>query len=133
MNETGEKKKFLKSHDILCRQIQEMQAERMRIIARAENITSSITGMPKESGVDIIQHSVEQLCELAHRENALIGEYAMRKREIEDSIDALGDLRGEYILRARYLYGHSLMRVAEEMHFSYRQVLRMHGEALRRL
>ncbi len=54
-------------------------------------------------------------------------------RRIEDAIGQVKDPQERLLLRYRYIEGHDWNKVAQEMHYSYTQTLRIHGLALQHL
>ena len=51
-------------------------------------------------------------------------------REISDKIKSIGQDKLRQVLELHYLNGLSLDEVAERMHYSYRQICRIHSQAL---
>lgn len=55
------------------------------------------------------------------------------KAEIEHTISAVADERLRLILIARYINCKTFEYIACEMHYSYKQICRLHGKALLRV
>ena len=123
------------------RQYQEGQRESVRLErelevwrSRAEKITPGLGGEGggTRSGGDRIQGAVEQLVELQEQLAGQLAALAQMRKKIEEEINGVEEPRLREILRLRYINGYTWERVAEEMNYSFRQVTRMHGDALNR-
>jgi DNA-directed RNA polymerase specialized sigma subunit len=126
-----EKKRWLSRYVCLDREIDRLIRERSKWMARATRMVQSYGGMPGGSG-DI------------HSGESILLKIDAIEREIDGKIDTLLDLRGaiagsiaavedreqRMLLELRYLDGETFEEIAEEMHFSPRHTLRMHGFAL---
>ena len=74
-----------------------------------------------------------QMAALERELDARIGAYAELVRQIEATIDAVGDAQYRDVLKYRYLNGWSWQKIAERMHFSQDWVWRLHARALKAL
>lgn len=62
-----------------------------------------------------------------------IDELIRVKAEIERTVSAVSDERLRLILIARYINCKTFEYIACEMHYSYKQICRLHGKALLRM
>lgn len=76
---------------------------------------------------------VAKLDELEGRVWTLIHEYRQKEARIVGIIEAVEDTTERQLLTYRYLYLHTWEKVAEELGYSYRQVFRIHREAIENL
>lgn len=68
--------------------------------------------------------------EYSHQLEARTADLLNVQREILRTIEQVPDSRYRLLLRARYLEGMTWEQIAVEMAYSWRQMLRMHGDAL---
>ena len=78
---------------------------------------------------DVAAQIVDLEAELRRRMEELIG----CRREIGEAIEGVEDVRLRHLLVLRYIEGLTLEDVADRMFYSWRQVQRLHGQALERL
>ena len=123
-------KQFLGQAFYLDRRIENKAEEIARLRAKLEKTNSRISDMPRGgSGGDWTDAAVKVL-ELEERIRAEIAELCRVKRQIGEAIDAVEDARFRTLLELRYRNYYSFERIACEMNYSWRQVMRMHKEAL---
>lgn len=99
--------------------------------ALAEKVTSSISGQPKGSG----RSREEIICKMVDLEKELdekIDRMVELRIKIEKEISLVADQRYRSILQMRYINGWTLEKIAVETGYSWRQVNRIHGQALER-
>ena len=87
-------------------------------------------GMPHGNRTSDLSGYVARLDELlleleAEREIQMIA-----FREIKNQLDQVGNSNEKEILTRRYILGQNWGKIADEMEYGYRQVLRIHGFAL---
>jgi DNA-directed RNA polymerase specialized sigma subunit len=97
--------------------------------------TRLLDGMPKNPNV-----SVTQVCDQAIRSiemndeiNGEIDRLIAFRNEIADVIWEVPDLQERVILYGRYVNFYSWEKIAQDMGYSERHVLRLHGSALERV
>ena len=124
-------KQFLARAYWLDRRIEKKTEEIERMRSRLERITAQITDMPRGgSGGDW----TDLVAKVHEREEAIRGEIAELvevKRQIAEVIAAVEEPRYRTLLELRYRNYLSFERIAVEMNYSWRHVIRLHDEALR--
>lgn len=94
-----------------------------------------LDGMPHASSgftQSAIEGMVARHMELQQRYQEKLEELAAAMQEIEDAIEGL-EPRERTLLRLHYIQGLTLERVCVEMNYSWRQINRIHGKALKKL
>ena len=124
-------KQFLARAYWLDRRIEKKTEEIERMRSRLERITAQITDMPRGgSGGDW----TDLVAKVHEREEAIRGEIAELvevKKQIAEVIAAVEEPRYRTLLELRYRNYLSFERIAVEMNYSWRHVIRLHDEALR--
>lgn len=80
---------------------------------------------------DKIGTVVAKLDSLERKIDALVDEYADKREKIISQIDSIDDECLYNVLFARYIEKKTFEKIATEMNYSFRQVTRIHGRALR--
>lgn len=129
--ENEEKKEYLKSYQRSVKREQDILDEIQRL--RLDKMFPSIVndGMPHGSSqtdlsdyIVIIDEMIEDL-----KQERL--KRAKRQQEIEHRIQQMKDEDEQRVLRLRYIKGMKWEEVAVEMGYSWKQIHRIHSEALR--
>lgn len=125
-----EKKEYLKSYRKISRELRSLSEEinQLRLSQIMPGIVSD--GLPKSSGGSDLSGYVARLDELERKLREKAAELYKRQTEIEADISAMEDANERTVLRNYYLCGMPWERVAGEMGYSWRQIHRIHGEAL---
>ena len=125
-----EKKQYL-------RRYQEAKKRAKRIQEEIEELRSSKTspvglgdGMPHGSGTSDLSGYAARLDELLRELKAEKEMQMVTYREIRQQIGMVPDPTEQEILSRRYLLGQSWEKIAVEMNYGYRHVLKIHGRAL---
>ena len=79
---------------------------------------------------DKIGSSFCKISEMEDNLNLLIDEYVKKKNEIISQIESIEDEISYEILFARYIEKKTFEKIADEMMYSWRQIIRLHGKAL---
>lgn len=121
-------------------QIKELQNEiddKLIEIFRLDSLIGSIkSSAPTEDRVqtsmksDKLEASVILLMEEKEAAYNLIRKYTVKKNRITKQIDKLSDLRYKRVLKLHYVENCSLNVISKKMDYSYKQITRIHGEAL---
>ena len=123
-------KEFLQQYRQIDREVYEKHEEIVRLRARAERITATLTGMPgggqRSDWTDIVARIVELTEEMDARSLELV----RTGEQIEELIDRITDPAERRCLRLRYVRGHSWITIARRMHFSHSGVMGLHARAL---
>ena len=125
-----EKKEYLKSYRKIGRELRSLSEEinQLRLSQIMPGIVSD--GLPKSSGGSDLSGYAARLDELERKLREKAAELYKRQTEIETNISAMEDTNERTVLRNYYLCGMPWERVAVEMGYSWRQIHRIHGEAL---
>lgn len=125
-----EKKEILRKYIPLKEEVDKLLDRRRELQSLAEKITPSYNGMPGGGGGNRMAEAVErmealdrQLCKILAKRSACCMQVLGMVENVED-----GTLRS--LLHLRYIDGKTWEEIAVEMNYSYRQVLRLHGDAL---
>ena len=118
-------------------EIDRIEEKRERIMAKlTAGRMTRLTGMPRGGNYDWTD-SLEQVIQtdelIRDAKQALLQEVAELcriKREVNDAINAVEDLRYRQVLELRYRSYMDWTSIAERMHYEVRHVTRLHGEAL---
>lgn len=127
-------KEYLNQLYDLKQKIRDNEAERDRINAQAASLSATdyskdvVKSSPKPyaSYEDAVIKAMQYDSEIALDNAASID----LERQIKADIEKLEDANERSILRKRYILFMSWKDIAEEMCYSYRHVIRLHGQAL---
>ena len=126
-----EKKQYLRRYQTAKRRVGMIQEE-------IEELRSSKTipvglgdGMPHGSGTSDLSGYAARLDELLRELEAEKEMQMVTYREIRQQIGMVPDPTEQEILSRRYLIGQSWEKIAVEMGYSYRNITRVHGYALK--
>lgn len=131
MPENEEKKKYLNGYiysqrkiKLLAEQIEELRSNKMFPSVNND-------GMPRASGINDLSGYAGKLDELVRQLEAERELAIQRRKEIRCQIQSMADETEKEILERRYLLGETWERIAVDMNYNYRWVLRLHGRALK--
>ena len=104
-------------------------------IARLRELATHITSMPSSDRVQSSpENKIERICtKIADMENEVdadIDELQEIKHSIERAIDCVPDASQRAVLVRRYICCERWEKIAVELNYDYRWVLRLHGRAL---
>lgn len=123
-------KKFLSRPYWIDRRIERKQEEIDRLRSRLTKATAQLSDLPRGgSGGDWTDADI-RVMEMERQIHAEILELCRVKREVFEAIDTVEDERYRTLLELRYRNYMTFEQVAVEMHYSWRQVMRLHAEAL---
>lgn len=126
-------KEFLRRARNIDRRLNETMERAKRIRARLySGRLSSLTGMPRGGSGDWTQ-TADQLIELERRVNEQVRQLARLKLQAMKAIEAVKNPQQREVLELYYLDGLGWQEVAERMNYSRRNVIALHGAALRRV
>lgn len=110
--------------------IERKKEEIERLRSRLTKATAQLTGMPRGgSGGDWTDADVK-LLELEGVIAAEIKQLCTVKRQIIEAISAVHDTRYRDLLEMRYRNNWTFEKIAVEMNYDWRHIMRMHKEAL---
>lgn len=123
---------YLKQIERLDRMIQNKLSE----ISQLKRMAISITIEPKEVNVqtssdkDRMGTAVAKLVDLENETDRLVDEYIDKRKRIVEQIDSISDTNMYHVLSEKYIARKDLSVIAVEMGYSFKQVCRIHGNAL---
>lgn len=127
-------KQLLRQARIADRLVDEAAERAARVRARLEaGRRSSVSGMPRGGGGSDWTRTADQLVTLEARVNARLRELCRLKQSAMDLIQGVDEPRLREVLELYYLDGMTWEQVAERMGYSQRNVMYLHGIALRQL
>ncbi len=125
-------KSYLEQIERLDRMIQNKLSE----IEQLKHIATLITIAPKEVNVQIssdkdrMGSAVAKLIDLENETDRLVDEYIDKRKRIIEQIDSIKDTNMYHVLSERYISRKDLSVIAVEMGYSFKQICRIHGNAL---
>lgn len=125
-------KAYLSQIDRLDRMIQNKLSE----INHLKTIATSITIAPKDVNVQIssdkdrMGSAVAKLIDLEKETDKLIDDYIDKRKRIIEQIDSMEDTNMYHVLSEKYVNRKDLSVISVEMGYSFKQVCRIHGNAL---
>ena len=126
-----DKKQWLGRYLSLKREIVALDRERERIMSLGTKITPTYSDMPHGgSGEDKIQSAVDNLVGIAEQMDSKAADMMRALVEIEAAIENMPQENLRELLRLRYICGESFEEIAVKMNYSWRQIIRLHGDAL---
>ncbi|WP_028504141.1 DUF1492 domain-containing protein [Ruminococcus albus] len=130
---TDEVKKYLWQAYALKDKLQREELKLKELRSTVEYRSPSFEGMGGSGSGDKMSRTIERIIERSERVNMLACEYAAKFEEIEQMIKTIGNDNLEWILEMRYLNCMKWDEIAARINYSERQVLRLHGIALKKI
>jgi DNA-directed RNA polymerase specialized sigma24 family protein len=130
-----DKIKYLKRYITLDREIDRKLKEVDCWRAKLSRLTPVYSSQPKGGGT-IYSRTEEIIIKITDMEEAInadIDKLIDLKQEIERVIDSVPNDKERILLKYRYLDGKTFEWIAAEMHYSWRQIHRLHSRALTNL
>jgi len=130
-----DKIKYLKRYVILDREIDRKLKEVARLRSKLTRITEVYSTEPRGGGT-IYGKTEEILAKIVDLENEIdadIDRLVAIREGIKTIIEAVENDRERLLLQYRYLDGKTFEWIAVEMHYSWRQIHRLHSKALTNL
>ena len=125
-----EKKQYLRRYQAAKRRAKMIQEEIEELRSSKTSPVGLGDGMPHGSGTSDLSGYAARLDELM-RELEVEREMQMvTYHEIWNQVKKIPNATEQEVLTRRYLIGQSWEKIAVEMHYSYRQIIRIHGAAL---
>ena len=99
---------------------------------QAEKSTQILTGMPRGSSTESsVERLAVMIADLSWEIELDEQDLALYEAQIKKVIDTVEDPSCFQVLTYRYLAFHTWTQISDEMHYSNRQVFRIHAKALR--
>ena len=130
-----DKIKYLKRYINLDREIERKLEEVARLRSKLTRVTEVFTAEPRGGG-SIYGKTEEILAKIVDLENEIdadIDRLVAIRDGIKTIIEAVEDDREKLLLQYRYLDGRTFEEIAVQMHYSWRQIHRLHSRALTNL
>ncbi len=105
--------------------LEELKAKALYISPSTEN-AGSWNSLPRSR----VEEITDNIMQLQKEINDKIDRLVNLEREIRRAIDKLADDKMREVLEYHYINGMTLEQTAVKMNYSYRQICRIHGEAL---
>ena len=126
-----EKKQYLRRYQSAKKRAKRIQEEIEELRSSKTSPVGLGDGMPHGSGTSDLSGYAARLDELLRELEAEKEMQMIVYREIRQQIMKVPDQIEQNILIRRYLLGQNWEKIAVEMQYCYRQILRLHGFALR--
>lgn len=125
-------KQYLSRAYSLRRRIAAKQMHLEELRTQAEKSTQVLTGMPRGGGnTSPVEQLAVQIADLSWEIDLDYMDLVQYEAQIKQAIDSVKDPVCFEVLTYRYLAFHTWTQIADEMHYSSRQVFRIHARALR--
>lgn len=121
-------KQWLNRGRRIDQEISKLMETKALIEARLTSITQSYDSDGAQSTKD--PHKFDRLVEIDSLISERADELTRTKAEILTTINQLPDSRQRMVLISYYIDGKTWEQTAVDLHYSWRQVMRMHGRAL---
>lgn len=129
-----EKKEFLNSYKLINSEINRLLSECESYRELAKKITPTYSDTPKSQNTNSkIEIAVEKIATLESEINNKIIELLVKKEQIEKAISAINNTTLEEVLKRKYINCQTWEQIAVDMNYSWRQVIRLHGQALSKM
>ena len=125
-----EKKQYLRRYQVAKRRAKMIQEEIEELRSSKTSPVGLGDGMPRGSGTSDLSGYAARLDELMRELEAEREMQMVTYREIWNQVKKIPNATEQEVLTRRYLIGQSWEKIAVEMHYSYRQIIRIHGAAL---
>ena len=126
-----EKKQYLRRYQTAKRRVGMIQEEIEELRSSKTSPVGLGDGMPHGSGTSDLSGYAARLDELLRELESEKEMQMVTYREIRQQIGMVPDPTEQEILSRRYLIGQSWEKIAVEMGYSYRNITRVHGYALK--
>ncbi len=130
-------KEFLLEYRELNKEINSMVSESVRLRRLSLSIGGTISntggGHSSAGGAARFEQAIDKVNDLETKINEKIDRLINKRAEIEAVLDSVDETILRTLLRYRYINGYTFERVAFEIGYSWRQTIRLHGDALRKV
>lgn len=126
----NEKKKYLRRYLDAKRRANLLQEQIASLRENKISPSGTLDGMPHGSGTSDLSGYAARLDELLRELEAEKDMQMITYHEIWNQVKKIPNATEQEVLTRRYLFGQSWEKIAVELHYSYRQIIRIHGAAL---
>ena len=125
-------KQYLQQIERLDKNIQNKLSEIYQLKTLATNVTVAMDGdrVQTSGDKDRTGKIVASLIDIEREAQGMIDEYLTKKKKIINQMDGLSKTSYYQVLYSKYVEYKTFNKIAEEMHYSWRQIIRIHGDAL---
>lgn len=124
-------KQWLNRGRRIDQEIAKLEESRRLIEERLTSITQSYSGDGAQTSKD--PHKFDRLAEINSQISERTDELIRVKAEILETINRLSDQRQRMVLLSYYIDGKTWEQTAVDLSYSWRQVMRIHGHALKEI
>ena len=130
--ENEQKIRYLSRYRRLNQRIDRLLEEQSRWRERALKITPTLSQAPGGGGNGSpIERPMDKVLEIDVEINREIDEMQIARKEIRETLNQLEDENLKLLMEYRYIDGMTWEQIAVKMHYSYMQICRLHGRALK--
>ena len=108
------------------------EIQQLRELARSISSINSEDRVQSTPNFDKIGSKIAKIDELEKKLDETVDKYVDLKNRIVEQIESMEDENTYNILFSRYIEKKSFELIAIEMDYSWRQIIRLHGKALRK-
>ena len=125
-----EKKQYLRRYQAAKRRAKMIQEEIEELRSSKTSPVGLGDGMPSGRGTSDLSGYAARWDELVRELEAEKEMQMIAYQEIWNQVKKIPNATEQEVLTRRYLIGQSWEKIVVEMHYSYRQIIRIHGAAL---
>ena len=130
--ENEQKIRYLSRYQRLNQRIDRLLEEQSRWREKAMRITPVLSPVPGGGGSGSpIERPMDKVLEIDAEINREIDELQIVRQEIRAALNQLEDENLKLLMEYRYINGLTWEQIAVKMNYSYMQICRLHGKALR--
>jgi RNA polymerase sigma factor (sigma-70 family) len=124
----------LMQYQWILKNIEKLEEKLLEIDTQLQRITTRYTlvSVSRTGSRDVMGELIVKKIEVEEEINRKLQESYRKLREIERVIEKL-DEKEKLLMRLRYIYGKSWGEICDEMNYSWKQIHRIHKQALDKL
>lgn len=128
-----EKKQYLSQYLYICDEIEDLLRDLEEWYTIAGKVTASYSGTPGGGSSDKLSSVVAKILEIKDSCAERLERMESLKHNVEQAVSSVDEIELRRILRRRYIRGWDFQKIADNLNYSYRQITRLHGIALRKV
>jgi hypothetical protein len=102
----------------------------LKTLATSISVATDSDRVQSSGNKDRMGNTVARLVDLERETDKLIQVYTEKRQVIISQIDSMEDMNFYDVLFHRYIEGKTFEAISEDIHYSWRQVMRIHDDAL---
>ena len=102
----------------------------LKTLATSISVATDGDRVQSSGNKDRMGNTVARLVDLERETDKLIQVYTEKRQVIISQIDSMEDMNFYDVLFHRYIEGKTFEAISEDIHYSWRQVMRIHDDAL---